>query len=275
MLFFVGILKIKQSSSSFICDTCDINSQSWTSSFCINEGTQEEAAEAYDLAAIEYRGPNAVTNFDISRYADILNKIRERDQLQQQQAANPESSIEVQSGEQSDHDQEHGGDKQLQYEAAEELNNQQHLSKLEFPVVEEVLQPQVPELVFTPPLPVEASSAMLMMDPAAEHDSAWNICLDPGFEHFFNPSDNLFSFFNSPFDDDIDSIFREQSVEREFIQDGFFNSMVVANEFPADPKNAQQALASPSSTASIASMSSEVGGLPSQMVANTSQNWGL
>lgn len=36
--------------------------------FVLTSGTQEEAAESYDVAAIKFRGLNAVTNFEISRY---------------------------------------------------------------------------------------------------------------------------------------------------------------------------------------------------------------
>jgi AP2-like factor, ANT lineage len=36
--------------------------------FCTPSGTQEEVAEAYDIAAIKFRGLNTVTNFDTNRY---------------------------------------------------------------------------------------------------------------------------------------------------------------------------------------------------------------
>ncbi|CAL4973485.1 unnamed protein product [Urochloa decumbens] len=40
-------------------------------------GTQEEAARAYDLAALDLRGHTAITNFDISCYADYLQRLLE------------------------------------------------------------------------------------------------------------------------------------------------------------------------------------------------------
>ncbi|MED6216151.1 hypothetical protein PIB30_004632 [Stylosanthes scabra] len=54
--------------------------------------TQEEAAMAYDMAAIEYRGLNAVTNFDLSHYIHWLRPKLQENQKNPTHTQEPSSS---------------------------------------------------------------------------------------------------------------------------------------------------------------------------------------
>ncbi|KAF3434327.1 hypothetical protein FNV43_RR25430 [Rhamnella rubrinervis] len=130
------------------------------------DNTQEEAGAVYDLAAIEYRGPNAVTNLDISNYNDRLKKKINNNivplDAQKSQKIFPTSSINGDEGEVEDQ-----VDKQQQ-----PLVQQQQ---------QQMVGPQVPctQLLTC----MDASSMGVMNHDDQEHDGQtlhWSF-LDTGF----------------------------------------------------------------------------------------------
>nr|WAK85944.1 transcription factor AP4 [Nothapodytes nimmoniana] len=152
-------------------------------------GTQEEAAIAYDLAAIEYRGPNAVTNFDISVYADHLNKVYHHQG--QTEEPNHNKSPKRQPNEQQDDDHH-------QHQKGERLKT-----------------PELQTLDFMPPTDSDTEwRTMQVMEPTNEHVHQWNLSLDPGFNLLPFPdipidkTGELLDLFNGTwFEDNIDFIF--------------------------------------------------------------------
>lgn len=156
--------------------------------------TEEEAAAAYDMAALEYRGVNAVTNFDVSNYVERL-KEKGIPFLNPTPEQSP-GSVEVQPIEV-------GQQPQQGSEAADE---HQHFQNLQMQL----------------PLCIDNATTMVGTETTDGNELAWSFCMDSGLTPFFaSELPNLFD--DIGFEDNIDSLFdlvnNENAVGRKCLSD--------------------------------------------------------
>ncbi|GLT50017.1 hypothetical protein SLA2020_235310 [Shorea laevis] len=160
------------------------------------------------MAALEYRGANAVTNFDVSHYIERLRKkgiIIDLDQTRmQKQPQNPTTQSQ---------------DVHVEVEVeVEQLQSQQQQQEPQQQVVAQNQLQDAEEL----PLCMDATS-MIIMEPVDDQDLQWNFYMDTGFNPYPVPDDVLLGQTGklpdlidcTSFEDDIDFIFGEENIGNE------------------------------------------------------------
>ncbi|KAG8089194.1 hypothetical protein GUJ93_ZPchr0011g26877 [Zizania palustris] len=176
--------------------------------------TQEEAAKAYDLAAIEYRGPTAVTNFDISCYMDQPQLL---EQLQQEPQVVPASQQEPQDNDQSEN-------------AVQELSSSEATTSTDSK--EPLAIGDSTKGMDEQPLAVDDGIEESLWSPCKDYeldtttrDSIWSPCMGYEFDTMsrenFSASMNISDWFNdAAFEDSMGCLFEECSSAIESSKDG-------------------------------------------------------
>ncbi|KAF1899353.1 hypothetical protein Lal_00019481 [Lupinus albus] len=198
--------------------------------------TEEEAAIAYDMAAIEHRGLNAVTNFDISNYSDKIKMKNYRSQEAETQTETAPSSIDSEEAE------------------VEQKNIPPSLENLH-------KEPQESQIQNTNFFISEESSAVIPMEHVFEQDMPWNF-MDTNLSQFqdielgLSKEENLSSMFNGAgFEDDIEFLFSTEPGGGDFNFNEVLDSIVECGDIGggADTmvdNNKQKILSSASSPSS-------------------------
>ncbi|XP_022742186.1 uncharacterized protein LOC111293626 [Durio zibethinus] len=198
--------------------------------------TQEEAAAAYDMAALEYRGTNAVTNFDVSHYIERL-KQKGISFLDQPQEQIPDTAAEVEQPQQQQQQQQ----QEQQQQQREEAHKPQHFQYMPMHL----------------PLCVD-NATIAGMETTGSNELAWSFCMDSGLTSFLVPdfpllkTDELPNLFDDTgFEDNIDLIFEvgpnQNEANRECVS-GYASSGAMNIE----EDNGKERLLSSSSSSSLA-----------------------